>query len=308
MVKAIDTKDLRKALGLFPTGVTVVTTIQEDGTPRGFTANSFTSVSLDPPLLLICISKSAASLPVFRDGTGFVVNFLEESQQDISGLFASQRPDKFEVADWRSSDKGKPVIDDALAWFDCALENSVEAGDHDILIGRITDFGHKSGLPLGFLGGAYFSLGLQQSLLSPTKDGEGLVLGAILENDGDVLMCQDPKTNRVTVPRLGDAATTPSVSKFIDVLAAQGVSASVDFLYAVFEDTRTQTQAVYYRGQAERPAPKGMTFVTLDTFDWDLMSEGPTKIMLQRFANEHKQGTFAVYSGDDSTGIVQPAH
>ena len=88
---------MRTAFGSFMTGVTIVTTAGVDGSPRGFTANSFTSVSIEPPLLLICIGKSAASMEVFRKAHGFAVNILAEDQKDTSVLFASKRPDKFEV-------------------------------------------------------------------------------------------------------------------------------------------------------------------------------------------------------------------
>ena len=90
-----DRKQLRNAFGSFMTGVTVVTTRESSGIPRGFTANSFTSVSLDPPLVLICIDKAAESVDVFTGSDGFAVNILASDQADVSGLFASKRADKY---------------------------------------------------------------------------------------------------------------------------------------------------------------------------------------------------------------------
>src|SRR6478609_3903628 len=89
---AIDPIALRRAFGTFVTGVTVITTLDEDGTPRGMTANSFTSVSLDPPLLLVCVGKSASSFPAFTAAAAFAVNLLHEGQVDVSAAFASKSP------------------------------------------------------------------------------------------------------------------------------------------------------------------------------------------------------------------------
>ena len=93
----IKSSKLRKAFGSFATGVTLVTTRQENGTPRGFTANSFTSVSLDPPLLLVCISKNAQSYSTFRDSKYFAVNVLSESQRSTAGLFSSQSSENLKL-------------------------------------------------------------------------------------------------------------------------------------------------------------------------------------------------------------------
>ena len=106
---------LKKAFGSFATGLTLVTTRQENGTPRGFTANSFTSVSLDPPLLLVCISKNAQSYSTFRDSKYFAVNVLSESQRSTAGLFSSQSSEKFKITKWKKGFKELPIIDSALS-------------------------------------------------------------------------------------------------------------------------------------------------------------------------------------------------
>src|SRR5690348_18311076 len=105
VMAAIDPLELRRAFGTFMTGVTVITTHGADGSPRGFTANSFTSVSLDPPLLLVCIGKGAASLDTFLHADGFAVSILAEAQKEASGIFASKRPDKFAAVAWRSEER-----------------------------------------------------------------------------------------------------------------------------------------------------------------------------------------------------------
>jgi len=102
----IDPKAFRQALGNYPTGVTVVTTVDADGTPRGLTANSFTSVSLDPALILVCLGKTTASHPVFMQAERFAVNILAEDQREVSALFASKSPDKFAQAAWHTGASG----------------------------------------------------------------------------------------------------------------------------------------------------------------------------------------------------------
>ncbi|MDB3911340.1 CoA transferase [Paracoccaceae bacterium] len=159
-------KALREAFGSFATGITVVATRQADGTRRGFTANSFTSVSLDPPLVLICIAKTGLSYEVFRTSTYFSVNVLSDAQRDISKIFASQSANKFDLGEWTHGAAEMPVLRDALANFICQRENLVEAGDHVIMIGRVLDMQIQQGAPLGYFKGNYFSVGLDQSLIS----------------------------------------------------------------------------------------------------------------------------------------------
>ena len=113
----IDRLELRKALGSFVTGVTVATTIDAEGRPRGLTANSFTSVSLDPPLVLVCVGSSAASHSAFHGCARFAVNVLSQKQQEASMLFASKAPDKFQRTAWRPGTGGMPILHDALGWF-----------------------------------------------------------------------------------------------------------------------------------------------------------------------------------------------
>jgi len=132
-----DPRTLRDALGCFATGVTVVTTLGPTGNPVGLTANSFTSVSLDPPLLLVCLATAVGSLPAFVAASHFAVNVLHNGQQPVSGRFASKGEDRFAATDWERWDSGVPIISSSLASFECAREAMHEAGDHLILVGRV---------------------------------------------------------------------------------------------------------------------------------------------------------------------------
>ena len=133
-----DPRTLRDALGCFATGVTVVTTRDADGRPLGLTANSFTSVSLDPPLILFCLAKTSGSLERFAEAGHFAVNVLHIGQQPVSSLFARRAEDRFRDVAWETWDTDAPILTGCLASFECASDKVVDAGDHLVFIGRVT--------------------------------------------------------------------------------------------------------------------------------------------------------------------------
>ncbi len=132
-----DPRTLRDALGCFGTGVTVVTTLDAQGGPVGLTANSFTSVSLDPPLLLVCLARTAGSLPAFEAHANFGVNVLHIGQQLTSGRFAGRGEDRFAATPWEAWETGIPILRSSLASFECARHAMYDGGDHVILVGRV---------------------------------------------------------------------------------------------------------------------------------------------------------------------------
>ncbi|WP_395944493.1 flavin reductase family protein [Brevundimonas sp.] len=133
-----DPRTLRDALGCFATGVTVVTTTDEEGRPVGLTANSFSSVSLDPPLILFCLARSSSNLERFRQAEHFAINVLHIGQQPMSGAFARSNAERFEGVVWEAWETGAPILSGSLASFECATHQVVEAGDHLVFIGRVT--------------------------------------------------------------------------------------------------------------------------------------------------------------------------
>ena len=132
-----DERTLRDALGCFATGVTIVTCIDEEGRPVGLTANSFTSVSLDPPLLLVCIHNRARCASALIAAEHFAVNVLQTGQQPASIRFATKEEDRFGVTPWSTGETGAPVLMDSLGVFECARHAVHEGGDHHILVGRV---------------------------------------------------------------------------------------------------------------------------------------------------------------------------
>ena len=132
-----DARTLRDAMGCFATGITIITSRDAAGKPIGLTANSFTSLSLDPPLLLVCVANSAGSAPVLREADHFAVNLLQVSQQATSNRFAGKGEDRFAATAWTPGETGMPLIDGALGAFECKRHAVHEGGDHFILVGEV---------------------------------------------------------------------------------------------------------------------------------------------------------------------------
>lgn len=150
--------ELRKALGSFVTGVTVVTAEDDAGRKVGVTANSFNSLSLDPPLVLWSIGQRSRSLPVFQAARRFAVNILSSSQVDTSRRFATQGQDKFSQTGHRASPLGNPILEGCVAHFDCSLWAMHEAGDHTLFIGQVQGFAYSDLQPLAYGAGRYMRL------------------------------------------------------------------------------------------------------------------------------------------------------
>jgi flavin reductase (DIM6/NTAB) family NADH-FMN oxidoreductase RutF len=132
-----DARTLRDAMGCFATGITIVTSRAPDGTPIGLTANSFTSVSLDPPLLLVSIANNAGSAEALKQASHFVVNVLQTSQQPASNRFAGKGEDRFAATPWQQGESGMPLIDGSLGSFECKRHAIHDGGDHFLLVGEI---------------------------------------------------------------------------------------------------------------------------------------------------------------------------
>lgn len=151
-----DSRTLRDALGCFATGVTVVTCFDADGAPVGITANSFTSVSLDPPLLLVCIHKKAACATALAGSEHFAVNVLQTGQQPASIRFSTKQDDRFGANDWSQGEFGAPVLQESLSVFECERNAVHDGGDHHILVGRVVKASFNDELdPLLYFRGSY---------------------------------------------------------------------------------------------------------------------------------------------------------
>ena len=142
--------DFRRALRRFPTGVTIVTTMLE-GKPKGFTANAFASVSLEPPMVLICVNRQARSHPIIAAAGVFCVNVLALEQAELARRFAQKGTgDAFADIGYHADRTGSPVLDGSLAYLDCTLAEEHSVGTHTIFIGEVVATGARDGAPLGY--------------------------------------------------------------------------------------------------------------------------------------------------------------
>jgi flavin reductase (DIM6/NTAB) family NADH-FMN oxidoreductase RutF len=152
----IDKTEFRQTLGCFATGITVITTVDDDGAPVGLTANSFTSLSLDPPMVLFCLDRKVQSFDAFHHHRHFAVNILASDQQDVSNRFAKSGPEKWSGVEFESWDTGCPILKGCLANLECDIDEIHEGGDHVIIVGevkRIARDGDAPGPLLYFRGG-----------------------------------------------------------------------------------------------------------------------------------------------------------
>lgn len=151
-----DPRTLRDALGCFATGVTVVTCLNAHGEPAGITVNSFTSVSLDPPLLLVCLHKQAASAAALIEASHFAINVLQTGQQPASITFSTRVEDRFGTMAWSCGEAGAPILKDSLGVFECERFAVYDGGDHHILVGQVIKASFDTSLdPLLYFRGRY---------------------------------------------------------------------------------------------------------------------------------------------------------
>lgn len=300
---AFDPRDYRQALGAFLTGVTVVTAFDEQGEPRGFTANSFTSVSLDPPLVLVCIAKQAGSFPMFAAADGYAINILSESQQGVSRVFAAPTEDRFSHVEWRTGPAGHPVFEQAAAWLDCRRHDLVDAGDHVIMIGRVVGYHHTVQPPLGYSRGTYVSASLERK--AAAQSGRSMEIVAILERDEAVLLLGDDEAP-LTLPHADRIGGTDDPNSLLGRLYAAGIDAELGFVFAVVDNAETETMRIIYRGTAE---PRGtrdesFRFYGFKEIPWHRLDEPANRTALTRYVKERVEYRFGIYVGGAETGQV----
>lgn len=304
MTTVNDPRALRNAFGAFLTGVTVVTTTDAEGHPIGFTANSFASVSLDPPLLLVCLAKRSYNYETMTGAKGFAVNILAEDQETVSNTFARPSDDRFATVGWVPGPHGSPVLEGAAAWFDCAAHEIVDAGDHAILIGRVEAFADAGDNGLGYARGTYVKPGTLAEAVAAAAQGQAIV-GAVIERDGAVLLL-GPEDGPLALPETSLAEANDPAALRAHLLRATGLPTHVGFVYSVYEDRATHRQHIVYRCDAGFGAPTTGSFVPLDALPFERIPDGPTRDILRRFAAESALGNFSVYFGNEAGGRTHP--
>ncbi|MFT5343001.1 MAG: flavin reductase (DIM6/NTAB) family NADH-FMN oxidoreductase RutF [Paracoccaceae bacterium] len=295
-----DPKSLRSAFSRYMTGVTVVTAQAPDGTPVGFTANSFTSVSLDPPLLLVCPGRHLSSYDVFSSTKHFSVNILAEGQESISNIFASGSDDRFGQTDWTADTNGCALISGRTAGFSCTVTQRVEAGDHMVLLGKVTDFDSSERPGLGYYKGGYFSLSKERQAETPATAARQSVASVILLHQGNVLLTPEDRLPSVQLDDHTGARSALSV-----YLQSLGLAAHMGPVYSVYDSPNSGVHHVVLRAQiTSLPDNCPLKSVPITSFE-----DGPAKtdiqfLILRRFAQEHRTQSFGLYFGDVKQGEI----
>jgi flavin-dependent trigonelline monooxygenase, reductase component len=299
----------RQALGSFLTGVTVVTTIDSGGHDRGMTANSFTSVSLDPPLILFCIDRRAASYDAFTTAAGYAVHILGSHQQEIAKRFASKSAHKFANLRIRRSATGAAILDDAHAVLDCAAHEVVAAGDHAVIIARVNAFAIEDKRPLGFYQGKMQSFNAEGELARSVLPGipRLCVLWLLETLAGEIVVSEDG--GRSTLPssvvhpeHLHDAALSAAASTTL------GAPVVIDFLYSVY-GSPSESLTLVYRGRLD-PSGNGVTGLTPPHHlvpaeqAGKALSDVTERAVAERYINERGDMSFGIYAGSIETGSV----
>jgi flavin reductase (DIM6/NTAB) family NADH-FMN oxidoreductase RutF len=292
---------LREAFGSFMTGVTVVTTLDANDDPLGFTANSFTSVSIDPPLVLVCMANSSINYDVLVNTDRFAINVLCEQQKEISNTFARPVEDRFSAVNWRKGPHGSPILEDVSAWFDCSSYKQVDAGDHVILIGKVEAFETNASPGLGYSRGAYVTPSMEAESISQRTD---VVVSALIEHSGDVFFQQDEqgglKLPSETVGKTGATATLQNLIK------QNATDAKAGFIYSVFEVIDKEQQHISFLCQAASSHSSKGSFLPLTPTTLSKVADSAVRIMLERFAKESKLGNYGLYFGNQDNGEVRP--
>lgn len=295
----IEPRELRDAFGRFMTGVTVVTCLDETGRPVGFTANSFSSVSLSPPLLLVCPGKFLSSFNAFSACKSFAVSVLSEGQEDIANIFAGYKGDRFARVDHAISTSGVPVIEGAVASFSCRTHQVMPAGDHVILIGEVTAFSQSEGRGLGYAGGRFFSLGLEHKARDPGARKN--ICGALVEADGGVLLKASPEG--YSLPE----CVAPDRTSLRDCLRSElrklGMDVELGPVFSVFDDQEQGTHFAYLLARAANvDAAAGYECIPFSELSGLRFSSPATARMVARFAEEVRTRNFNLYLGNAVSG------
>lgn len=299
---AVDPVALRRALGTFVTGVTVITTHDAEGLPRGMTANSFTSVSLDPPLLLVCVGRGAHSFAAFNACSSFAVNLLHEGQTDVSNLFASKAANKFDTISYDRVHTGAPILTDCLSWFDCTVHRRVDAGDHSVLIGEVQAFGTSPSAPLGFCRGRYANI--KDPLPPGWLASHGMIVGYLIEADGHLLLRSDGKGGWVLPTAMRRIADNELKLDGGDALT---LVPDDTFLYSVFDVADGDPGYLIYRARlaqdvSSAPLSAGLKFFPIDQLPYDQIPTREISAMLRRYGRESASKRFGIYMDSNDGG------
>lgn len=287
-----DAKSFRRALGNFATGVTIMTAQNAKGEKVGVTANSFNSVSLDPPLILWSIDKRSSSYDVFAEATHFAVNVLAADQIDLSNKFARSKDDKYANVDFELGAGQAPVLKECSAVFECERYNIVEGGDHWIIIGRVVNFQDNGRSPLLYHQGAYSSVLPHPSVNARAKTDEEIFPGRLYDNMYYLLtQAVRAYTNDYQPKQLASGFRT-SEARMLLVLESKTATSKNDLQREVAMPAREIEQAT------EILVRKGLMIDTEQCYELTQQGVEAAK-MLYHIGEGHQEDVFKKYPEED---------
>lgn len=304
---SVNVPEYRRTLGAFMTGVTVVTTVDNEGRNRGMTMNSFTSVSLDPPLVLVCVDVRAASYNAFIESSGFAVHILGADQQELALKFASKSTDKFAGVDTYTGEGSAPIITDVHAWIDCSTDNVIVAGDHAILLGRVLNYDAQDRRPLAFYQGKFNSFGTDEEIVrqQASTAGRTWVKWVVETADEHLVLHEHDRAFTLPESRL-EAAQLSDAGLSAAATSALGTEIVIDFLYSLY-DGESGDAVLVYRGRVigANPHPNA-PYVLVPTHEAHpaRFSSEPESAVIERYARERVGSVFGVYAGSQLAGTV----
>lgn len=308
---AEDALSLRRAFGAFATGVTVVATRLANGETRAFTANSFSSVSMDPPLVLVCLGKFSASLELFSQADSFSVSILEEGQREMSNGFASRDPKvKIATSAKLAQDADAPYVAGSLASFICRRHEVVDAGDHVILIGRVESYRTHEGQPLGFFRGGYVGLGPDLQALE--KLSAKVRIGGVLGQGGKVLLCRRPGETGWEIPtatlRHGERHGH-ALARIFEALG--GIEVAMSVPYSLFQEAGETELSLIFSVESPTDLKAGkledgteIALFGMEDAPWTFLKGEMKPSLLQRYLCEMRSGFYGVYFDTFEGGSV----
>ena len=309
-------RELRTVLGNFLTGVTVITTRDADGSPWGFTANSFTSVSLAPPLVLFCIGKAAASHGLFTHCNSFAVSILRDTQRDVSRRFstAADREASLLSADAPPGmpPDAPPVIAGALGTLVCRRGAVHDAGDHSIVLGEVMYMRSALGQPLGYLRGGYVELGVSTGEIERLHFG-AVRISVLVDDAGKILLARRAPNLPWELPSIPLLAGEKHRRAIPRLLEQMGADADVSALFSVYQDEADSFSTIVYRGESRQAigasGSKGST--ELQAFGvadepWTQVRSRSEAAVLKRYFDERASAAFSIYwdTPDDAGRIA----
>ena len=308
---AADNRTLRNLFGTFLTGVTIVTFRDAQGAPRGFTANSFTSVSLDPPLILVCVARSAGSYDELCRTDCFAVNVLSDAQRKASMEFGSRTGKRFEEVVASSVEGGTPVIEGSLSTMMCTRVQVVDAGDHAIVVGRVQQFRTGAGQPLGYYRGGYVAFELAAAALDHLGS-VALRIGCLVEFGNRVMLVRRAGHENWEIPSLPFRAGENHQRAVPRLLSHLGVKAEIGFLYSVYQQPGEPHTTLIFRAvaeeqdeaPAERPDGLQIGLFSAESAPWNHIPDPSQQALLRRFFAERAQDRFGIYWGTEDGGRV----